>query len=350
LPAHAILAGVNSFTIADPVYYSQVSLVSGATQVAHWNNGYPLVVTKPRDLGRVVALNAFPWSTDGRSDGWNPSSDGAQLVANALLWSANASPGTPIQTVSVDFNTPGQLTGLFNDGYSSPAWSQNTSVGLSGSGGVTIPDGTSDLYISKQAFPLEVGATYTVGAYYYNHYNSGYGGLGFTTLTSGTINGGNATPLSGIGVSFHGGGGFMDNNDASASATTSVNWDTAVAGDYWFYFKVTLTCTSANTFNQTMEIWQCDANGTLGTKFTTTTVTGQVNATVGAASMVYPFLGASMSRFTAVDSFTATTTVTTTTIQPRINRETCVGIGAMVCPCARALSTCRPRRLRNSPL
>ena len=37
-------------------------------------------------------------------------------------------------------------------------------------------------------------------------------------------------------------------------------------------------------------------------------------------------------------------------IQPRINRETCVGIGAMVCPCARALSTCRPRRLRNSPL
>jgi autotransporter-associated beta strand protein len=103
----------------------------------------------------------------------------------------------------------------------------------------------------------------------------------------------------------------MDNNSASTPSTTSVNWDNPInPGEYyWFYFKVTLTCTSANTFSQTMEIWQCDTNGNLGTKRTTTTVTGQVNATLGAATSIYPFFGAALSRFTAADSFTATTTI-----------------------------------------
>ena len=215
-------------------------------------------------------------------------------------------------SIAVDFNAPGELTGLFNDGYGTPSWSQNTSGGIAGGGGITIPDGSSDLYICQQGFPMLVGATYTVGAYFYNYNNSGYGGLGFTTLTSGTINGGYCTPLSAIGVSFHGGGGFMDNNSASTPATTSVNWDTSVAGANWFYFKVTLTCTSANTYNQTMEIWQCDTNGNVGTKLTATTVTGQVNATLGAAATIYPFFGAAQSRFIAADSFTATTTATAT--------------------------------------
>ena len=215
--------------------------------------------------------------------------------------------------ISVDFNAPGELSGLFNDGYGTPSWSQNTSGGIAGGGGITISNNSSDLYVCKQGFPMQVGATYIVGAYFYNYYNSGYGGLGFTTLTSGTINGGQCTPLSSIGVSVHGGGGFMDNNSASTPSTTSVNWDTSVAGAYWFYFKVTLTCTSANTFSQTMEIWQCDGNGNLGTKFTSTTVTGQVNTTLGAAATLYPFFGAAQSRFTAADSFTATTTVTNPT-------------------------------------
>jgi autotransporter-associated beta strand protein len=212
--------------------------------------------------------------------------------------------------ITVDFNAPSELTGSFNDGYGTPSWSQNTSGGIAGGGGITIPNNSSDLYICKQGFPMQVGATYTVGAYFYNYNNSGYGGLGFTTLTSGTINGGQCTPLSAIGVSIHGGGGFMDNNSASTPATTSVNWNTPInPGDYyWFYFKVTLTCTSANTFSQTMEIWQCDTNGNLGTKRTTTTVTGQVNATLGAAATIYPFFGAAQSRFTAADSFTAATT------------------------------------------
>ena len=214
--------------------------------------------------------------------------------------------------IAVDFNAPGELTGLFNDGYATPSWSQSTFGGIAISGGITIPNGSNDLYICKQGFPMQVGATYTVGAYFYNSYNSGYGGLGFTALTSGTINGGYCTPLSAIGVSIHGGGGFMDNNSASTSSTTSVNWDTPInPGDfYWFYFKLTLTCTSANTFNQTMEIWQCDTFGNLGTKRTTTTVTGQVNATLGAAATIYPFFGAAQSRFTLADNFTATTTVT----------------------------------------
>ena len=219
-------------------------------------------------------------------------------------------------SISVDFNAASELTGLFNDGYATPSWSQNTTGGISGGGGITIPEGSSDLYICKPGFPLQAGATYTVGAYYYNQYDDGYGGLGFTTLTSGIINGGKATPLSAIGVSFHGGGGSMDNNSAATSSTNSVNWDTSLetAASGWFYFKETLSFTGANTFSQTFEIWQCDTNGNPGTKFTTTTVTGQVNATLGAATTIYPFFGASQSRFTAADSFTATSTAAETPV------------------------------------
>ena len=232
-------------------------------------------------------------------------------------------------SISVDFNAAGELTGLFNDGYAAPAWSQNTTGGISGSGGITIPNGSNDLYICKQGFPVQAGATYTVSAYYFNEYDAGYGGLGFTTLTSGTINGGYCTPLSAIGVSFHGGGGYMDNNSATTSSATTENWNTSYATvTSWFYFKETLNFTGSNTFSQTFEIWQCDTNGNLGTKFTTTTVTGQINATLGAASVIYPFFGASQSRFIAADIFTATTTATgaaaTITAQPA-NQVVAVG-------------------------
>ncbi len=126
---------------------------------------------------------------------------------------------------------------------------------LPGSGGITIPNGSNDLYICKQGFPVQAGATYTVSAYYFNEYDAGYGGLGFTTLTSGTINGGYCTPLSAIGVSFHGGGGYMDNNSATTSSATTENWNTSYATvTSWFYFKETLNFTGSNTFSQTFEI------------------------------------------------------------------------------------------------
>lgn len=237
----------------------------------------------------------------------------ATITCGLAVLAAYSSRGQ--STVSVDFNSPGELTSQFNDGYSTPTWTQNSSGGIAGSGGITIPTGTSDLYISKQGFAVQAGATYTVGAYYFDQDNGGYGGLGFTALTTGTINGGEATPLSAIGVSFHGGGGFMDNNSAATKSYTSVNWTTPInpipADQTWFYFQDTITFSGANTFSQNFEIWQSDANGDLGTQFTDTTVTGQINATLGGATTIYPFMSASYDRFTAADNFSASEIVPT---------------------------------------
>ena len=61
--------------------------------VAHWSNGEPLVATR-RGLvsGQIVGLNLYPPSSDYRFDFWNSATDGARLMANALLYAATPNP------------------------------------------------------------------------------------------------------------------------------------------------------------------------------------------------------------------------------------------------------------------
>ena len=81
LPADPLLAGVSSFDGGSSSYHhTPLSLVSGATLVAHWTNGVPLVAYK----NNVVVLNFFPPSSNISSDWWNVATDGARLLANAL--------------------------------------------------------------------------------------------------------------------------------------------------------------------------------------------------------------------------------------------------------------------------
>ena len=118
LPSNPILTGVTSFNGGTSSYFNAVSIVSGATLVAHWNNGYPLVVTKPSGSGTVVALNFYPVSSDMRSDFWPSSTSGARLMANALSYASGAysNPITTIttepasQTVVVDDNVTFSVT------------------------------------------------------------------------------------------------------------------------------------------------------------------------------------------------------------------------------------------------
>jgi hypothetical protein len=77
-----LLAGVASFNGGTSSYRSLSSLADGATQVAHWSDGpsTPLVAFK----GNVVGLNFYPPSSDSSSDFWDASTDGVQLLVNAL--------------------------------------------------------------------------------------------------------------------------------------------------------------------------------------------------------------------------------------------------------------------------
>lgn len=88
-PLHPILSGVNSFNGGTSSYHcSGIATTVGATLVAQWSDGQTLVATKQLTTGRVVALNFYPPSSDVRSDLWVASTDGARLMANALLWAA----------------------------------------------------------------------------------------------------------------------------------------------------------------------------------------------------------------------------------------------------------------------
>jgi hypothetical protein len=84
LPGHALLEGVSSFSGGGTSYYTDVSVVEGATLVANWSNGRPLVAYKDN----VVALNFFPPSSDSSGGFWLASTDGAQLLANSLMCDA----------------------------------------------------------------------------------------------------------------------------------------------------------------------------------------------------------------------------------------------------------------------
>lgn len=95
MPSHPILTGVSSFNGGSSSFHNTISLASGATLIAHWTNGRPLVATKQKTAGRVAGLNFYPPSSSVRSDFWVSSTSGARLMANALVWAAGALDSTP---------------------------------------------------------------------------------------------------------------------------------------------------------------------------------------------------------------------------------------------------------------
>lgn len=92
---HPLLDGVLSFQGGSSSSHQTVGLTPGATQVAHWSNGRPLVGAKASAAGRTVGLNFFPQSSDVSASFWDARSDGARLMANALRWAMAAPPPLP---------------------------------------------------------------------------------------------------------------------------------------------------------------------------------------------------------------------------------------------------------------
>jgi hypothetical protein len=93
-PSSPLLAGVRTFSGGSSSYYSTGTLRAGAIRVADWSNGAPLIVLNPGFNGRIVSLNFFPPSSDIRSDFWDASTDGLQLMVNSLNFVAVPEPST----------------------------------------------------------------------------------------------------------------------------------------------------------------------------------------------------------------------------------------------------------------
>jgi len=93
VPSHPLLDAVNAFNGGTSSFQnSSISTTAGTTLVAHWSNGQPLVGAKDIGAGHFAGLNFFPPSSDSRSDFWVSSTDGARLMADALLWSGKIPP------------------------------------------------------------------------------------------------------------------------------------------------------------------------------------------------------------------------------------------------------------------
>ncbi len=86
LPAHPVLSGVTSFSGGTASYHNTGTLAAGATAVADWTNGAPLVAEMGNFPGRIIGLNFYPPSSDARADFWTASTDGDLLLANALAY------------------------------------------------------------------------------------------------------------------------------------------------------------------------------------------------------------------------------------------------------------------------
>ncbi|MBX3388009.1 MAG: hypothetical protein KF691_00995 [Phycisphaeraceae bacterium] len=83
-PDHLIMNGVASFSGgASSPRPSGTTLIAGATLIASWSDGKPLVVAGPK-INRVD-LGFYPARAGASSSGWDSTTDGTKLLANALM-------------------------------------------------------------------------------------------------------------------------------------------------------------------------------------------------------------------------------------------------------------------------
>jgi len=83
---HPILAGVTRFGGVNLNFAESPSLAPGSVRVASWGAQQPFLTTREVGGGRVVGWNSSPVSDDAFFGGWDSTSDGARLLANALTW------------------------------------------------------------------------------------------------------------------------------------------------------------------------------------------------------------------------------------------------------------------------
>ena len=106
LPNHPIMSGVTSFDGGTSSYRPTVTaLRSGAQAVAEWSDGRVLAAVGA--LPNRADLTFYPPSSQCRVDFWNTNTDGARLLANALVYVAGGDIGNRYCTPAIA-NSTGQ--------------------------------------------------------------------------------------------------------------------------------------------------------------------------------------------------------------------------------------------------
>jgi hypothetical protein len=94
LPAHPIMHGVSELNGGVIAYRPDtIAVPNDVDRIANWSDGAPLVIAKTIGGARRVDLGIYPPSSEFDLDYWDADTDGFLLMANALAWAAEATPG-----------------------------------------------------------------------------------------------------------------------------------------------------------------------------------------------------------------------------------------------------------------
>lgn len=150
LPDHPVMKGITSFDGGSSSYRSSsTTLTPNSYRIADWSDGSFLITAKdnvgPANVRRVD-LGFYPPSSTSRNDFWNPATDGALIMKNALLYVAGAPivSITPSSTV-VCSGRAISLTASIAPGYST---GPPTSLTWNAPAGVSITPSSSETTIS----------------------------------------------------------------------------------------------------------------------------------------------------------------------------------------------------------
>ncbi|MDX2131819.1 MAG: hypothetical protein SFY69_07190 [Planctomycetota bacterium] len=106
VPGHPTLDGVNTFNGGTSSFRpTQTALSSHGEKIAEWSDGKTLIAVSNQYSNRVD-LGMFPTSRDVSGGSWDPTTDGARILANALVYTVAPPPPPPCNP---DFNADGNV-------------------------------------------------------------------------------------------------------------------------------------------------------------------------------------------------------------------------------------------------
>lgn len=221
-----------------------------------------------------------------------------------------------------DFNTPGQLSSLFDGVGEVGSVSQLTTGGIGNSGGINLPSSANAIFSTKEGYSLgPAGSSDTFESLIQSVGNSGYSGVGFTaSVPVSASSDGYYRPTDAIGISVHG-GGFIFHNGATnysgawggglaegiTATKVSSAWDLLNTGSDSDWYKIIFKMTRAtlSTFDLRVEIWISDANGAMldTTAAAIFEVKGVTNTDLSNAPILHSYFNFSGYRVTNFDNF-----------------------------------------------
>ncbi len=198
----------------------------------------------------------------------------------------------------VDFNSTSDLTTLFNPD-ATPVFTNISDQGIGNTGSINVPIPSNDIWTTKSGYSVSgEGDVYTLSAFFKIKDNNGYGGLGFSPNDTNEPDG-FGSPVYGLGMCFHGGGGYFIKNRVN----TSVSWPPDLVIGNWYKMIFKVTAKGSNLYDLNFQIWNSDADGVLGTMKTEKTLNNVSNTQVGGASTLHVYFSAAGSRMEKIDDF-----------------------------------------------